>query len=793
MTRRLLALLLCGWPIAALAHTSEMLPEFCAEPTVSSIKAGSWSDRSVWSDGSVPGDGAQVEIGHRVVFDLPDSARIVCIAVPVGGTLAWSPAAQTRLKVGTVLVRGGLEIGTPSAPVTGRAEIVILDAPLDTVTDPNRFGTGLLVTDAATVSVYGAPRTPAFVRLSTEPKAGDASLALAAGVTGWQAGDEVVLPDSRYKPVGRQTEYRALQVSPPAGANSVLLSSPLAYAHPGARAYPAAPPELLPHVGNLTRSILFRSENPAGTRGHVFFSKRAKVAVHFARFQDLGRTVVTTAAGNVTYDDQGNPIALPANQNGRYPFHFHRVDGPPPGGHLPSGWQFEAIGNVVVGGPKWGLVIHDSHYGLAEGNIVNRVTGCGAVYEDGTETGSLIRGNFIVDIPGPGVTVTEKLDGEFGKRGCGIWTQTGFGGLVNNVVAAVKDVGIFLNRSGPNAASQGAVTVYLPKWQGADTTAGEVMPKSSRGAPIPDTRGNEVYNAGGGGFETWRMNYNEPVDAQSPNAIRDSTLWHNPVGLALVTSTAILVDGATIRGGGSGIIGNATYAITWMIRRADIRGASVGLRLPGRSAVVEDSVLQNATNVQVNYEKVLGGTASTAFMRRVLFRRVEFLALPTGTVNLAGVDSRGDMKKPIALGPDEVLIEGYRWGGEDLGTVRFFYGYQLPATVWPLTGLTAGQMLAQYGTAPFGEAAPCPARPGVQNGTICPVAARVVPVIQRSGFTTASTSYTLSYQALGSDGVWRSFSKTFTGLVAGKNWLAVDVVLPTGESRKWSGYVVKSP
>jgi hypothetical protein len=34
---------------------------------------------------------------------------------------------------------------------------------------------------------------------------------------------------------------------------------------------------LLPHVGNATRNVVIRSENPAGTRGHTLFTHRADV------------------------------------------------------------------------------------------------------------------------------------------------------------------------------------------------------------------------------------------------------------------------------------------------------------------------------------------------------------------------------------------------------------------------------------------------------------------------------------------------------------------------------------
>ena len=48
----------------------------------------------------------------------------------------------------------------------------------------------------------------------------------------------------------------------------------------------------LPHVGNLGRSIVVRSANPAGVRGHTIFIHRATVNLRYVLFKDLGRTTI---------------------------------------------------------------------------------------------------------------------------------------------------------------------------------------------------------------------------------------------------------------------------------------------------------------------------------------------------------------------------------------------------------------------------------------------------------------------------------------------------------------------
>ena len=77
------------------------------------------------------------------------------------------------------------------------AEIVIADSPLGgSVADPLQFGTGLMIFGKATM--HGSPRTPTFVRVATEPRAGHTTLTLSAPVSGWRVGDRLVLPDTRH-------------------------------------------------------------------------------------------------------------------------------------------------------------------------------------------------------------------------------------------------------------------------------------------------------------------------------------------------------------------------------------------------------------------------------------------------------------------------------------------------------------------------------------------------------------------------------------------------------------------
>src|SRR5262249_23630203 len=152
----------------------------------------------------------------------------------------------------------------------------------------------------------------------------------------------------------------------------VTLTTPLAHDHRGARDA-AGSLTFLPHVGNLTRSVTIRSANPAGTRGHLLATVRANVDIEYVLLQDLGRTTIQPL-DSATFDASGNVTHIGTNQIGRYSLHMHHLTGPTT--PQSNGYQFTLIGNAIdSGGFKWGIVVHASHYGLIQQNVVYHAGG----------------------------------------------------------------------------------------------------------------------------------------------------------------------------------------------------------------------------------------------------------------------------------------------------------------------------------------------------------------------------------------------------------------------------------
>ena len=271
------------------------VPLFCAGPTVTSAGSGAWSDARTWSTRRVPGANDKVAIaaGHHVTYDSVNDSKLDCIEVR--GHLAFSHDKNSRVKVGTVMVleEGQLEVGSTVKPIAPNVtvELIIADQIINADVDPGQIGTGIIA--LGKVTMHGAVKTPTFVRLKREPLAGHTTLELGQPVAGWNGGDSVVIPDTRQlRASERGTSFSSqtekVEIASISGAH-VTLAAPLNFNHAGARDA-GGTLQFLPHVGNVSRNVIVRSENPNGTRGHTMFISHADVDLRYVEFRDLGRT-----------------------------------------------------------------------------------------------------------------------------------------------------------------------------------------------------------------------------------------------------------------------------------------------------------------------------------------------------------------------------------------------------------------------------------------------------------------------------------------------------------------------
>jgi len=648
----LLALLASGWiaPAAAQdahAHTPGVsglpqgVPLFCASPTVSSVRSGAWSDSATWSTRRVPAadDKVMIASGHAVLYDAVSDALLGC--VEIAGTLTFKRDASTRMRVVTltVLEGGALELGSPAAPLlpAATAEIVIADRPFDPAIDPSQAGHGLI--SFGRVTFHGAVKSPTFARVVREPLAGASTLVFDQPVTGWKAGDTIVLPDTRQLRAsesgrGYQPQTEKVQIASVSGS-SVVLTAPLAYDHKGARDA-SGTVVFLPHAGNLSRNVVVRSENPEGTRGHVLFSSRADVDIRYAEFRELGRTKIGIL-NNTETDSEGRVRRIGTNQIGRYAIHFHHTFGPvetPANGH-----QFTVIGNAVDGSPKWGLVVHRSHYGLIRENVVYNTRGAGIVTEDGTESFNVFEGNFSLRTSGsrdaaPGNGYSSVLPNP-GGDGSAFWFRGPNNYIRKNVAASAAESGF-----GLPARLLG--TIRVPKYKGAESSrSSESLALDSEQASVLEFSDNEAYGAiqSGVGWAWGGTIANLKVWHASKNGVTASPTEKFAIDRLIVRGDPGLLDKPEEAPAGVWVANYAALSVT--IKNADVEGTRVGVVSPffyGQSAeanrpgvlAVEHSVFRTQVGIAVatGYrDDAVNGVP----MKRAIVRGVKFspLAVPT--------------------------------------------------------------------------------------------------------------------------------------------------------------------
>lgn len=563
-----------------------------------------------------------------------------------------------------VLPSGSLVIGTASHPIGPdyRVEIVIRDTALQTGTrrrpgwDPEQYLTGLSVW--GTLTIHGAPMPRTFIRLAREVRDGKSELKLRHLPRGWRVGDEIVIPDTRqvnpvhpsYQPHWETHVIEAIH------GTTLTLSRLAAYHHPGARdadrgRMPTVLRDgtwLLPHVGNLSRNVIIRSENAAGTRGHAFFAARAKIDIRYAKWKNLGRTRAEPLDSS-SYNAAGGVAHIGTNQRGRHPVYFRYTMGPRRRHN--QGYQFVAVGNVIEGGFKWGLVLHDTHFGLVQDNIIFHVEGVGLVAASGNEFGNVIQRNFVVAVRGGwnqagrfNVSGASKTD--FGELGDAFWFAGPLNVVIDNVAASAVRTGFVvfpLNRSKRQRRA-----VRVPKFRGANMSrAAETAKVNIAKRSLRAWLRNEVYGATTAAITLWHIGQRQTFSDADVTILKDQRVWHVAgVGLRFYHSQEYELDGwvqrndpdlvrATPHGRGGGrsdgslVTFGGARAHRVYLRDFDGQGGQYGILNRGRGRaewlVIEGSsktpaVLRNYINLAVRpWVQHPANGRRTTILRNVVF------------------------------------------------------------------------------------------------------------------------------------------------------------------------------
>jgi hypothetical protein len=680
------------------------VPEFCANPTSVSAADGAWSNPATWAGKKVPGaeDRVAIAAGHNVVYDAVSDAKIACI--DVRGHLSFSTESSTRLKTNNLMVDEGgyLEIGSATKPIaaSATAEVIIADQKIDRKVDPAELGAG--IESLGKISMHGAVKTPTFVRLAAEPLAGQITLATEQPVASWKAGDRIVIPDTRqlrdsqrgenYQPQDEKLVIAAVD------ANRITLTTALKFDHKGARNGDDKL-EFLPHIGNLSRNVIVRSENPEGTRGHMIFMSRSEIDLRYIEVREMGRTRLGVL-DNTEFDDTGKLTKLGTNQIGRYAIHFHHDFGPK---QTPaSGYQFTLIGNTVDSTPKWGVTVHNSHYGLIEDNVVYNTHGAGIVTEDGTESFNVFEHNFAMRSGGSGDFAPRSGYGGVGNdpggEGAGFWFR-GPNNYIRNNVAANADV------FGFGLAAGALGDVHIPSFKGADTSLdAETKLIDTTSAAVLEFAGNEAYGAIQTGVA---MGWN--------GTLQNFRVWNSTRhGVTATPADKLTVDTITVRGdktvladefeSPAGVWVDNYLSKSIVIRNANVQGMRTGVSSPFfRSDQKPEPGRGDSTMTIENgyFRDYVGVVVATAYrakssndkpMKTAVVRGSVFEALgnvPASQLNPPAAISMNYRMAPGDTDPrDPVFVYDFnRKAGDNF---KVYYSLQAPENVAPCNQSRAG-------------------------------------------------------------------------------------------------------
>ncbi len=602
------------------------------------VNSGRWSNPAVWDGGRLPGEGARVYVpeGKAVVIDKVLSPALDTIRID--GMLRFAPDIDTRLRVDTIVSFhcSRFEVGTSQIPIATdvTAEITFADdGPIDTSIDFAQMGRGAVL-HGETV-IFGAERTSRQI-LAGGAIAGATALQLLDSPIGWQVGDELVvtgtIPNVPVSDERRQIAW--------VDGLSIGLDRPLEIDHLAPRS------DLNVYVANVTRNVIFRSENPVvARRGHIMFMHTLRANVNYARFFQLGRTDKTRRLDDVIFefgeDQPGNNSSGPihftssagprTNIRGRYPIHLHR------GGIDPASDPAVIKGSVVMDSPGWGFVTHSAHARFVD-NVSYAVQGTGFYTEAGDEIGEMVgntairsvNSSFVYDSLGgaidPDLGFEEQ---EFGNDGDGFWLSGHMVAMRNNVAAGSSAHGIIY-------WSDGLVEADIPRGRTSvkvsDIQNGHLIPNRETiptwWAPLAEVSGNECYGSSVGfrvrylHAQTYMGEGGSPFHASPPQAYIDSlepvieglTVWGNRDGVLLNYTERVSLKNALIVGIGAPFVLDGGTANSGMgldlgtevtrgfgrVENVTIEGFEMGYVVPRNDQwVFEDLTLRNLTDMLI--------------------------------------------------------------------------------------------------------------------------------------------------------------------------------------------------
>lgn len=404
-----------------------------APPVIRTAQSGPWSAASTWEGGKQPGAGVAVLVraGHTVTYDVKATEAIR--SLHIAGTLTFATDRDTQLNAGLIRVQqdedtseegfecdahiagdgithGALLVGTAEAPVAAKHTALIRLVMFEGM---NPESLPAIVDCGGRMEFHGAEMNRTWVKLGSTAEKGAATLTLAEPVTGWKAGDKLVIvstnrqskhPDKKTfrEHAHDLTETEERIIREVKGAQ-LTLDAPLEHAHIVEGRYRG-------EIANLSRNVIIESADPAKARGHTMYHRGSSGAIHYAEFRHLGKEDVL----------------------GRYSIHFHLVRDTMRGASV--------IGTSIWdSGNRW-ITIHGTDYLVVRDCVGYKSVGHGYFLEDGTEVFNVLDRNLAIQAEGGKPLPKQVLPFDH-NDGAGFWWANSLNTFTRNVAAECDEYG----------------------------------------------------------------------------------------------------------------------------------------------------------------------------------------------------------------------------------------------------------------------------------------------------------------------------------------------------------------
>ncbi len=495
----LVALVSLAWAQVATAQTE----------LYRSAQSGPWSNPATWEQGQAPAAQAKVQIreGHTVTYDLAKGPVIRFIHV--AGTLTFARDRDTRLDVCLIKIQAGamatdegfhcdahvpdfpqgavrpaLLVGTPEAPMPAEhtARICLTNLP-----GPYSDSLPAILCCGGRMDFHGAPLSHSWVKLGADAGKGAATVMLAEAVTGWKAGDKVVITATHSergtggtrrpgaRSVTRKTEERFIKE---VQGQTLTLDRPLTYDHQGVGDFRGA-------VANLSRNVIVESADPEGVRGHTMYHRGSAGAISYAEFRHLGKEGVL----------------------GRYSIHFHLCGNSMRGSYVQGASIWDSHN-------RW-VTIHGTNFMVVRDCVGYQSVGHGFFLEDGTEIYNVLDRNLAIQ-----AYVGKKLPNQAlpfdANDGAGFWWANSFNTFTRNVACENDRYGYRFEATRTSKFDVN-LPVLLPN--------GKREVVDIRILPFIRFEDNEAHCDGKYGFNLGEGVARVGPDARHPFVIRNMKIW----------------------------------------------------------------------------------------------------------------------------------------------------------------------------------------------------------------------------------------------------------------------------